>query len=157
MAAQLPDIILIHDKPMDLYSNPLENYWKSSNKKRPAFRTTESCKRGYIATWEVHNEQLFLTSMEGDVEKNSLFFGRKFQKYTLKQLFSKSKMKPVKANWFSGKLRIPLGNMTLYEHSDYNSRFEKEIIITVSKGEVIKVVTLDYTHQKLVVNMEHSL
>ena len=60
----------------------------------------------------------------------------------------------VLANWFSGKLRVPAGNMTQYEHFSYNSRFEKEIIITVDKGQVIKMVTLDYTQQKLIVNKE---
>jgi hypothetical protein len=53
--------------------------------------------------------------------------------------------------WFSGKLRIPYGKMTEYVHEGYSSHFEKELIITVEKGNIIKEVMLDYTQQRLVV------
>ena len=39
--------------------------------------------------------------------------------------------------------------MTMYEHNNYDSRFEKETIITVEYGAVMKTVTLDYTQQTL--------
>jgi hypothetical protein len=152
MAAQLPDLIMINSEKMDLYSNPLEQYWKGKEAKRPPFYSLDSCKRGYIATWEIHDQQLFLRDVDGSVEKSTFFFGKKSVKCSMRMLFSKASKAAVKADWYSGKLRIPRGNMTLYDHAGYNSRFEKEIIITVDKGNVIKTVTLDYAQQTLVVN-----
>jgi hypothetical protein len=151
MAAQLPDRVLLNGEYLNLYSNPLEQYWISLNKKKPAFQVFPNCKRGYLADWEIRSEQLFLTGIEGTYKVNFIFFKKLFR-YTLKTLFRRSKNKLVKAKWFSGKLRIPLGKMTLYQHAGYDSRFEKELIVTVDKGNVIKTVTLDFTKRTLEVN-----
>ncbi|MEQ8364462.1 MAG: hypothetical protein RIF39_05880 [Cyclobacteriaceae bacterium] len=153
MAAQLPDIIILESKEMDLYTNPLEPFWETSNRRKPNFKSSENCKRGYVAAWTIKGNQLILTNIKGKHYTKTFFFGDKEKDIAIKNLFPKSKNNNVHANWYSGKLRIPAGPMTQYEHYNYNSRFEKEIIITVSKGDVIKMVTLDYTQQKLVVNL----
>ncbi|MFO7259022.1 MAG: hypothetical protein DIU61_015085 [Bacteroidota bacterium] len=151
MAAQKADIIVMDGETMDLYTNPLEDYWAKNRKKRPPFYSLDVCRRGYIASWAIRDGQLFLTDIEGDIENRSLF-GPKSKKCTLKTVFKKAGPEGVKAEWFSGKLRIPRGNMTQYEHNGYDSRFEREMIITVNKGDVIKVATLDYTQKTLVVS-----
>lgn len=152
MAAQLPDIINIADRTMELYSNPLEGYWESTGKSKPKFKTVSDCKRGYVATWAIINNELILTHVDGEHLKPSIFFGNKWMGISLKEIFPKLKGQSVLANWYSGKLRIPDGHMTQYDHNNYNSRFEKEIIITVDKGKVTKIVTLDYNNQRLTVN-----
>ena len=153
MAAQLPDKILYEGEWLGLYSNPLEQFWTNAKKARPPFIPTTECSRGYIASWEIRNNKLLLTAIEGEYLRNFIFF-RKQPKYSLKKLFPKSKNKPVAANWFSGKLRVPIGNMILYNHSGYDSRFEKESIISVHEGEVVKVVTIDFKEKSLVINLE---
>jgi len=156
MAAQLPDLIILNDMQMDLYTNPLEAYWVK--KKKPLFYKLISCHRGYVATWEVKDKQLFLKEVNGSYLKRFfLFVTRKKARYSIHQLFPKAKNKMIKAEWFSGKLRIPSGPMTMYEHSGYDSRFESEIIITVEKGNVLKTVSLDYTHQRLVAHPIDSI
>lgn len=141
---------------MDLFSNPLEMYWEKAGKHKPGFNTIETCKRGYIASWAIKENQLLLVDIDGEYTSTVLLFRRKLVKATVKKVFPKSNGS-VFANWYSGKLRIPTGSMTQYEHDDYNSRFEKEIIITIEKGKVLKMVTLDYTQQRLVVNLENIL
>lgn len=155
MAAQLPDSILLNSNWMDLYTNPLESYWVKTGKKKPDFNLLDTCLRGYIASWIIQGNQLILKEIEGDYYASSLFFNRRLTKTSLKKIFPKSSKQGVIANWYSGKLRIPAGNMTQYGHNSYNSRFEKEIIITIDKGKVLRMVTLDYTQQKLVVNLEN--
>jgi len=150
MAAQLPDIIILNGVQMDLYSNPLEEYWINSKKKKPLFYKLISCQRGYVATWEVKDKQLFLKEVDGNFVKKVFLFARRKAKYSIQQLFPKSRGRMVKAEWFSGKLRIPSGPMTMYEHSGYQSRFESEIIVTVERGNVLKSVSLDYTQQRLI-------
>src|SRR6185436_19020480 len=105
MAAQLPDWIIINGEFKDLYSNPLEQYWTKLNKKRPVFFPLEYCTRGYIATWEMRHNQLFLIGIDGNYERRSILFGRKPARFTLKTLLPNNQGKPTKATWFSGKLR----------------------------------------------------
>ena len=153
MAAQLPDKVILDGATQHLYSNPLEHYWIRLDKKRPLFYPLPNCRRGYVATWVVKDNQLYLKDIDGNYEKTTLFFGKQATRYSLKTLFPKSGNRLVKANWFSGKLRVPQGKMTIYDE-DYGSRFEQEIIITVDKGEIVKMVTIDYTKRVLVVNAQ---
>ncbi|HEY3406246.1 MAG TPA: hypothetical protein VGK59_22820 [Ohtaekwangia sp.] len=153
MAAQVPDKIVLDGKLMDLYSNPLELYWLKTKKMRPPFVYTSECIRGYVAKWEIRANQLLLREIEGTYNRSFILFYRQAP-YTLKKLFPKSKNRPVLAVWFSGKLRIPIARMTMYEDHGYDSRFEKELIMTIHKGEVVKVVTLDFVEKSLVVNSE---
>lgn len=153
MAAQLPDKILFEGEQLDLYSNPLEQFWTNTRKTRPPFITTPECSRGYIAGWEIRNKKLLLKEIDGYYVRKFMFF-RKPAHYALRKLFPRSKNKPVRANWFSGKLRVPIGDMTLYNHSGYDSRFEKEFIITIREGEVVKIVTVDFMDKSLVINLE---
>jgi hypothetical protein len=152
MAAQLPDIIILNEKQMDLFTNPLEQYWISKKKKRPRFCRLISCQRGYIATWEIKDNQLYLNQVEGSYVRRVFFFWRKIARYSIARLFPRSKSSGVMASWFSGKLRIPSGPMLMYEHYGYGSRYEKETIITVDHGKVIKQVMLDFTNHKLTFN-----
>ena len=78
------------------------------------------------------------------------FLQRKWHVYSIKILFPKSNNRLVKAAWFSGKLRIPQGKKWTTYDEDYGSRFEREIIITVEKGDIVKMVTIDYTKRILI-------
>ncbi len=151
MAAQLPDVMILNGTKVDLYSNPLESYWDLYPQKRPVFQSTESCKRGYIATWELHDHRLILRDVKGNIQKSNFIFWKKVIPYSWKMLFPKVQSNGVVASWFTGKIRIPQGNKLFYVHHGYDSRFEREIIITIDKGEAIKTVELDYTQKKLVV------
>jgi len=142
--AQLPDRIMNEGLWMDLYSNPLEQYWTKLGFRRPAFRYLPNCKRGYVANWELTDRQLFLCDIKGNYERHTLFSGNKIARYSLRSLFPKSSSNPVKAFWFSGKLRIPTGKMTLYGENDYDSRFESELIVTINAGDILKIVNMDF-------------
>jgi hypothetical protein len=156
MAAQLPDKISFNGEELDLYSNPLEQFWTNTKKVRPPFISSSECIRGYVAGWEIRDNILLLKEIDGSYERKFIFF-RKPTKYSLRKLFPRSKNRPVRANWFSGKLRVPIGSMTMYEDSGYDSRFEKEYIITIHEGEVVKVVTIDFKKKSLVINLEATL
>jgi len=156
MAAQLPDKILFNGEQLDLYSNPLEQFWTNAKKVRPPFITSPDCTRGYVAGWEIRNNKLLLKDIDGNYDRSFIFF-RKPSRYSLRKLFRRSKNRPVKASWFSGKLRVPIGSMTMYEDSGYDSRFEKEFIVTIHAGEVVKVVTIDFKEKLLTINLETAV
>jgi predicted small secreted protein len=157
MTSQLPDRILMDGEWMDLFSNPLEQYWIDSGKKRPAFCQQFNCKRGYVASWEIKNSQLLLKDVVGNFEKLTFLFAKKTAPYSLSKLFPKSRNRIVRAVWYSGKLRIPKGKMVYYDHKEYDSRFEKEQIITVYKGNIMKIVTMDCVHHELTVDADWTL
>lgn len=154
MEAQLPDRIFFMGEWKDLYSNPLEEYWVKRKRKHPAFLSTPECRRGYIASWQLLNNYLHLEAVEGSIEKTFFFFFKRKRAYSLGSMFPRSMNKLVKATWFSGKIRIPTGKMTMFEDHDYDSRFEKEQIITISRGEVVKSVTLDFMEKRLIVTSD---
>jgi hypothetical protein len=147
MAEQLPDKIILDGVEMALYSNPLEQYW--TVRKKPDFLITPECRRGYVATWEIRDEELFLKDITGLLKPSIMRLRFRLTPCTLKRLFRNSKRKPVKAMWFTGRLRIPDGKMTRFDDHDYDSRFERDIIITIDKGLVTRKVILD--------NVEHAL
>ena len=151
MAAELPEKILLNGAIQQLYTNPLEHYWTRMDRKRPLFYPLPDCQRGYVATWEVRDSQLFLRDIDGNYEQTKFLFGKKSARYSVNILFPKSGNRLVKANWFSGKLRVPQGKMTVYDE-DYSSRFEQEIIMTVERGNIVKMVTVDFTQRVLIVN-----
>ena len=44
----------------------------------------------------------------------------------------------VRADWFSGELRIPLGEMRRYVHGGYGSEYERDRLIMVDHGRVVR-------------------
>ena len=151
MAAQVPDRILYNQEYFSLCTNPLEMYWSTLRKRRPRFSVREDCRRGYIATWEIRDNQLFLLEIDGFVNRLFTLWGKPEVHYSMRKLFGQRK-KVVKAMWFSGKLRIPVGHMILYADKGYDARYAKEILVTVTSGNVDRVVTLDKANHKLIVN-----
>lgn len=151
MPAQMPDRIIFNEEYFKLCTNPLELYWTISGRKRPRFASSVDCRRGYVATWEIRDNQLFLREIEGLIRRTFFLWGKRFVECSLKSLFG-SKKPRVKAVWFSGKLRIPQGKMMMFEDNGYDSRYEKEMIITVTHGDLNRIVTLDYVEQRLTVN-----
>src|SRR5262245_38303381 len=68
MTAQIPDIICLEGKPLDLYESPLDWYLEHAGRDRwlPTFRWRSSALlRGYIGRWEVFGTRLFLTGLLG--------------------------------------------------------------------------------------------
>lgn len=86
-------------------------------------QTTE-CWRGYIATWKIVRNVLYLTQIEGRLLVNN------------KTLFPDSVGK-VTAKWFTGVLYIPMGPLLEYVHLGYASVYKTVLIIAVQKGLVV--------------------
>lgn len=148
MIAQIPDIVFLNGEAMSLYTNPLEQYWPLRGKKRPPFVLSFECVRGYVATWEITDGQLLLREIKGTFRRRKFFWRKRNVPYTMKRLFPRASR--VKATWFSGRLRIPIGHMIMFVDKEYDSRFEKEIIATIEDGNVTRIVTLDNVNRTVV-------
>jgi hypothetical protein len=143
MTAQCPESLLIDGKPYWLESLPLEPLLYSLDPP-PDFgrwiRTWASCLwRGYIGHWQIIDGKLFLTRLgtyddDVDIDLDYLFPGRK---------------PPIFASWYSGKLRVPVGDQLLYVHMGWQSRYERERILHVRHGHVVKERNVDHTERFL--------
>jgi len=100
--AQFPDVLIYKGKSQPLFTNPLESYFTPENR-RPAGVFRFSCTavwRGYVATWKIVDSQLYLVKLVAGT------CGQNPPEIPLSIVFP-AEDAPIKANWFSGKLRIP--------------------------------------------------
>ena len=57
----------------------------------------------------------------------------------------------VFADWFTGQIRIPMGEMLQYIHQDYESIYEKDLLLNLKDGVLIseKVIENCYGNKKI--------
>jgi hypothetical protein len=126
MTAQLCDNIIIENEEHGLYCEPLESFWNEYHPK-PQFRPPHTaCWRGYVASWKIEGGKLYLTGIETENEN-----------LKIEKVFPGQKM-PVFADWYTGELRIPQGEMLQYVHMFYQSRFESDLFLLVDNGIILK-------------------
>jgi len=78
-----------------------------------------ACWRGYIGTWEVKEGQFNLVNITG--------------RYKL------IGDDPIPADWFSGVIRIPQGELLHYVHMGFGSVYEEEIHLKIGKRKGCQV------------------
>lgn len=76
-----------------------------------------------IGTWEIKNGQLYLVDIFG-----------------LYKMLGKA---PIRANWFSGVIKIPQGKLHHHVRMGCASLYEKEIYVKIKKGKVIQSGVID--------------
>ncbi len=129
MTAQTPDILILEGERHALFTLPLEVYFEE-RAGRPKFRVPHTgCWRGYVATWEVKDNRLFLISVNGQLNDGT--------KFDAAWLFPDEPL-PVFAKWYTGTLKLPLGDLLQYEHMGFASFYEDELRLTVERGMLVK-------------------
>lgn len=141
---QEPDHLFYKGKTEIIFNNPLESYFNKQRPKPKTLFTNSVCSaiwRGYIATWEIKENTLYLVKMvEGRCDKKPVVI-------PLNKLFAGEK-KAIKADWFSGKLRIQQGKQLRYVHYGYETFYEKEVVLTIEKGLLTGEKTITHSQQK---------
>ncbi len=82
-----------------------------------------ACWREYIGTWEIKDNAFYLVHIEGR--------------------YKVSADAPIFADWFTGTLRVPQGELLTYVHMGYGSVYEREIHIKIEHGIVTQSQTID--------------
>jgi hypothetical protein len=157
---QQADRIVYRNEERMLFSNPLEDYY-ANGRKRPRYMieplTISSGNwRGYIATWQIDDGKLYLKNIDswfcnGSTKESCV-------QVKLAQVFQgKAKDGKVRADWFTGELRIPDGKELQYVHAGYASTYERDIIFTVKRGIVSGPYVIDNTKRELPTELEAAL
>ncbi|TCI85704.1 hypothetical protein [Tenacibaculum sp. M341] len=137
---QIPDIIIFKGDTLSLFSNPLEEYLEKKKTRAINHYKLEpestACYRGYVATWEIKDNQLFLVKIDY-CHDNEEKIKRKFD--FVKEFGEET----VLAKWFSGKILIVSGKELIYFHSGYSAIYEKEIELSISDGKITNKKVID--------------
>lgn len=131
MTAQFTEVLRHQGETLSLCSYPLSVYWKSSANPVELQSTSTGCWRGYVGTWEIVGDRLYLVKFWGHVQGES-----GLKQVGLADIFT-GYPDGVFAHWFTGELRCPLGERLRYVHSGFASKYERELFITVRRGVVM--------------------
>jgi hypothetical protein len=149
--SQQPDVLIYKGKSYDLFANPLEDFYKGK-RTRPSFRVKPNVIstgnwRGYVATWSLENGSLYLLKIDAWICRD--WDEKSCRMVNLKNLFGNRYLEGrVRADWFSGNLRMPDGELLQYVHMGYGSVYERELTFIVESGKVVKESIVDNTQRK---------
>jgi heme-binding protein len=82
-----------------------------------------ACWRGYQGTWEISDGRLYLVALRGRLQLRG--------------------GEPLLADWFSGILRVPRGEIIEYVHMGFGSVHEQEVHIKIENGMVVTRRVID--------------
>lgn len=133
---------------MQTYNLILESYLQNHDTLmadhlfRLSFRSgaTTNCWRGYQAIYQLENDSLFLVAVIscGGLENGKLDRSQSID--TMRSIFGKRfENGKVFIDWFDGNISFPLANKVLRWDGVFHTIFEKEKVLSVSKGLLTKV------------------
>mgnify|MGYP006384042175 FL=1 len=137
--AQTPDAIRIDGKDYALNTNPLSQNPKMAEWKPPADASTSTANwRGYLAAWEIRDDQLLLTDVTIETYDEAT---EKYGQHTVAADFVSAV--PATADWYTGALIIPDGELVDYVHMGYGSTYAHYRIYRIRQGRVLEALSLD--------------
>lgn len=86
-----------------------------------------ACWRGYIGSWSIRRGKLYLTKLQGCFRPNG--------------------KEAIIADWFTGALHIPQGEVLDYIHMAFDTVYEQELILTVAQGLVTDTEVVPSAHR----------
>ncbi len=128
MTAQFTEKILLHGRKRSLCTEPLESFFDMSGLQPEFEATSTSLWRGYVGTWEVLNQRLYLVDLNGTLKNGQIA--------NIATIFPEFPNR-VFAHWYSGVLRVPMGKLLHYVHGGYGSVYERDQFITVKRGVTV--------------------
>ena len=141
MTAQCRERLIYSGEEYYLATEPLAPYLVSHKIIFTAPRT--ACWRGYIGSWLIEDNKLYLVDLEANISEGDRKFG-KGKEVGLDYLFPGQTK--VFADWYSDVMRIPHGKMMKYVHQGYASLYEKELFLRFESGVLVSCREEDNTH-----------
>lgn len=126
MTAQAGERLFYKGEEAWMAAEPLNQYLQKRNDIKFISPST-ACWRGYFGQWEIKDNKLYLIGLKAYLEG--------YREVDLNYLFPRQKQ--VIADWFSGKIRVPQGEMLDYVHMGYASLYERDLILEIKNGELV--------------------
>lgn len=143
MTLQYSERIILDGQPRSLFAYPLDDFLELNDidvKDYVSVLTTANW-RSYVGTWAIKDSALYLVHFcIAEVEEHPAppELLRKFQTAASCKSF------PIKADWYSGKLRVPVGRLKYYKNQGF-WWYEQERVIRLAKGTVFSDQLIDFT------------
>jgi len=134
--AQYPDKIIYNGKEYRLHSNPMESYFEQYPDKRPEGGIMSTALwRGYVATFELKDNQLYLKDIEIEIEISIKDEKGEYRwKSVLNEVFPNQEL--IKIDWLTGLLVLPEGKIVNYVHMGYASTYERYVLLEFENGNL---------------------
>ncbi len=126
MTAQAGERLFYKGEETWMAAEPLNQYLQKRNDIKFISPST-ACWRGYFGQWEIKDNKLYLIGLKAYLEG--------YREVDLNYLFPRQKQ--VIADWFSGKIRVPQGEILDYVHMGYASLYERDLILEIKNGELV--------------------
>ncbi len=127
MTAQISEILHYQGRKQRMCTEPLGDYFELAGIE-PRFEV--SCTalwRGYVGEWSVIEGRLYLIGISGTLEGD---------KPASLETFFPGFPDRVFAHWYSGQVRLPMGQQLEYIHGGYASTYEQDLLIDFDQGVV---------------------
>lgn len=130
---QVPDILIFDGEERGIRTNPL-NQWFEWTGERTDFLeyfqegACTACWRGYIATWKITNNKLYLEKIQNFSENKTM---------PLTEIWPEKGDQPVFAEWYSGLLSMPEGELLNYVHMGYSSVYARDRLLRIDSGILV--------------------
>lgn len=138
MTVQSPERITYEGHQYPTASRPLDDYFNDA-RPAPNFAAvtrsrSSSCWRGYIGHWEIHDGLLRLLDLQAPYANPA---------QSLLYLVFPTTHSPIKADWFSGEIRLPKGEVLRYIHYG-PAVYEEEVVLLVEHGVLVGSRIIDH-------------
>jgi len=126
MTFQTQEKLFYNGKTYYLETEPLDSLFELMGDGKPVLVAQSSgCWRGYVGTWEIENDRLFLIDFKGHTTD--------YVEVSMDFLFLNPKK--VFAEWFTGEIKIPQGKSRVIAYGIY--RYEKYWYLEFNKGVLV--------------------
>ena len=110
-------------------SEPLKAYFALAGIKFKPNVICSALTRGYVRSWKIIDDRLYLVKLKNGYDKDA--------KSCMAEYFPDHPDR-VFAEWYSGKLRLPQGELLKHIHGGYASIYESDLFLTIKNGIVTK-------------------
>lgn len=127
MNAQLGEVFRMDNAHYMIAETPLSPLF-SQIKTPPHFiAPSAQCQRGYFGKWELIGDALYMTGFRGFFEDH--------EEVDLNFLFPQQEY--VFAEWFSGIITIPFGQILHFKNTEYAAIYEEDILLCFDCGMMV--------------------
>ena len=133
MTAQVSETLILNGQKTKMCACPLDGFLAANTKRWNFAANCSACWRGYIGTWEIVDNRLYLKAIEGELTTG--------QEASLETLFP-GYPDGAFAHWFSGTIRCPQGKMLKYVHGGFASKYERDLFMEFKCGVLVSERTV---------------
>jgi len=139
MNTQLKEILVYQCKEYAMACDPLDQYFSNLKSPPQFFTTLKANERGYLGTWTIRKNALYLTAFIGMLDNN--------EEITLEQLFPGKQV--VFAEWFDGDIVLNQGKLLRLKTENSPAFYEKDLHLEFAKGRLINTYVVENSLEQL--------